>query len=623
MVGWGIGVWSWVLGCQQHVSGWDEGHGGSVFFRAAGRWVLISSSLGCGVAAMDGERPRLAALNFQRDEVAFNFFPLNQFESPPRGVDRWHQMGQWWVRSHGQWRTKTFHPIHSRMPFNANELHRVRICAIHFDILGRRRWLGSQIFSGPLGRSSSSFAWGTCQWPVEKATLLCVFSGLGNSKVLHLRGALVSHLNLSILDLTFTMVGLRLLRQLVMDMGPRVDALARVWLIVAALWLGTWRNAAHNLLKFLAVDLGSLWPWTPRSFGSTWTTRSRSMGRCFVLQQWIGALWEWKQGAWPAGQYSSCDAVAGGGTSAPCIRHFWPDAAGTSDAECSVAKGAWRTAFEWNPASPSTMPSRVISGYYNTRDRVLTPPPFEDEMDRPGEAIDRLLQSDGQGRGAADPVEPAAESGDGSFDLVEDEIYEVWEPGMWCKLHQGECGDEGILTLLVPLLFSRFLIEKISMAIAREPEVAWPFAQGWHRTNLCNCRGSRNVAPAACCDSLLGIAQLKPVNSLVRDRELGISKYTLLNVNLVWLIVALVIHRPPLGGVRQRLLSPDILTTGGCIKEKMYLKRVQGHFLLFFLFFSLGHFSLLFATLWSKDLYFAEFGAKMCHLHCSSIFPWF
>jgi hypothetical protein len=68
---------------------------------------------------------------------------------------------------------------------------------------------------------------------------LCVFSGLGYSKVLHLRGALVSHLNLSILDLTFTMVGLRLLRQLVMDMGPRVDALARVWLIVAALWLGT------------------------------------------------------------------------------------------------------------------------------------------------------------------------------------------------------------------------------------------------------------------------------------------------------------------------------------------------------------------------------------------------
>jgi hypothetical protein len=27
----------------------------------------------------------------------------------------------------------------------------------------------------------------------------------------------------------------------------------------------------------------------------------------------------------------------------------------------------------------------------------------------------------------------------------------------------------------------------------------------------------------------------------------------------------------------------------------------------FFLFFSLGHFSLLFATFWSKNLYFAEF----------------
>ena len=36
-------------------------------------------------------------------------------------------------------------------------------------------------------------------------------------------------------------------------------------------------------------------------------------------------------------------------------------------------------------------------------------------------------------------------------------------------------------------------------------------------------------------------------------------------INLVWLIVTLVIHRS--GGVRQRLWSPDILTTGGCIKK--------------------------------------------------------
>ena len=52
-----------------------------------------------------------------------------------------------------------------------------------------------------------------------KAALLCVFSGLGNSKVLHLRGALVSHRNLSILDRRFSVVGRRLLRQLVKDMG--------------------------------------------------------------------------------------------------------------------------------------------------------------------------------------------------------------------------------------------------------------------------------------------------------------------------------------------------------------------------------------------------------------------
>ena len=52
---------------------------------------------------------------------------------------------------------------------------------------------------------------------------------------------------------------------------------------------------------------------------------------------------------------------------------------------------------------------------------MLAPPPSEDEMDRPGEAIDRLLQSDGQGPGAADPIEHSA----GSFDLVEDAIYDV------------------------------------------------------------------------------------------------------------------------------------------------------------------------------------------------------
>jgi hypothetical protein len=39
-----------------------------------------------------------------------------------------------------------------------------------------------------------------------------------------------------------------------------------------------------------------------------------------------------------------------------------------------------------------------------------------------------------------------------------------------------------------------------------------------------------------------------------------------------------------------------------------------------FWFFSLGHFSLPFATFWSKNLYFCEF---WCHLHCSPIFPWF
>ena len=44
--------------------------------------------------------------------------------------------------------------------------------------------------------------------------------------------------------------------------------------------------------------------------------------------------------------------------------------------------------------------------------------------------------------------------------------------------------------------------------------------------------------------------------------------------------------------------------------------------------FSLGQFSLLSATFWSKNLWaktctLLNFGTKMCHLHCSSIFPWF
>ena len=40
------------------------------------------------------------------------------------------------------------------------------------------------------------------------------------------------------------------------------------------------------------------------------------------------------------------------------------------------------------------------------------------------------------------------------------------------------------------------------------------------------------------------------------------------------LIVALVIHQPPLRGVRQPLLSPDLLTTGGVPKRRMVYRNV-------------------------------------------------
>lgn len=59
-----------------------------------------------------------------------------------------------------------------------------------------------------------------------------------------LRGALVSHRNLSILDRRFSVVGRRLLRQLVMDMGP---VAARGSIVGGDMMLRR---------PFLAVDLG-------------------------------------------------------------------------------------------------------------------------------------------------------------------------------------------------------------------------------------------------------------------------------------------------------------------------------------------------------------------------------
>ena len=44
-----------------------------------------------------------------------------------------------------------------------------------------------------------------------------------------------------------------------------------------------------------------------------------------------------------------------------------------------------------------------------------------------------------------------------------------------------------------------------------------------------------------------------------------------------------------------------------CMGAGVILPLGVQFFLVFFLFFSLGHFSLLFATFWRKNLYFAEF----------------
>ena len=57
----------------------------------------------------------------------------------------------------------------------------------------------------------------------------------------------------------------------------------------------------------------------------------------------------------------------------------------------------------------------------------------------------------------------------------------------------------------------------------------------------------------------------------------------------------------------------------GSDRFSVILSNHKGYNLFFyFLFFSLRHFSLLFAT-----CTLLNFGAKICYLHCSSIFPWF
>ena len=116
--------------------------------------------------AMAGEIPQLAVVRFQRDEMAFNFWPLNetQFGAPPRGADHWIQMGnEWWVRARGL--------AHQDLPPNpfpdALQCHRSPPCPVHPDVLGQRTGVGSSFCAGPLVRSSSSSTW-WCEWPLER-----------------------------------------------------------------------------------------------------------------------------------------------------------------------------------------------------------------------------------------------------------------------------------------------------------------------------------------------------------------------------------------------------------------------------------------------------------------------
>ena len=63
----------------------------------------------------------------------------------------------------------------------------------------------------------------------------------------------------------------------------------------------------------------------------------------------------------------------------------------------------------------------------------------------------------------------------------------------------------------------------------------------------------------------------------------------------------------------------DLMGYSGIYIGRIFFLRFFLFFLEFVLFFSLGHFSLLFATFWSKTSTLLNLGAKICHLHCSSI----
>ena len=75
-----------------------------------------------------GMRPRLAAL---RAPSNVPIWEQERFRQPDLGRDRWERLSEgFWVRCHGKWRHKTFHPLHKSAPFEIEDLRPERTTVV-------------------------------------------------------------------------------------------------------------------------------------------------------------------------------------------------------------------------------------------------------------------------------------------------------------------------------------------------------------------------------------------------------------------------------------------------------------------------------------------------------------
>ena len=82
--------------------------------------------------------PKLCALRAGREVEYGAPWDAPEFQTLPIGAkDRWMQLrGGWWVRSHAKLRIKTFHPLHTRTPFQLEDITAERY-TVYFSCTGR------------------------------------------------------------------------------------------------------------------------------------------------------------------------------------------------------------------------------------------------------------------------------------------------------------------------------------------------------------------------------------------------------------------------------------------------------------------------------------------------------